>query len=119
MTMSEEELKAICNDIYEGGEWNYIIKYVLDLQDKIEKQQKEIEELKKPKYIVSFKNNEIEKITELKNDFISKDKIREEIKEYENELEHIKNGEEFENEEPMYYWGKRALERLLEEEAKD
>jgi hypothetical protein len=48
-------------------------------------------------------------------EFISKDKIREIIEHYNNELEHIKNGEEFENEKPMYYWGKVALENLLEE----
>lgn len=50
----------------------------------------------------------------LKN-YISEDKIREIIEHYNNELEHIKNGEEFENEKPMYYWGKVALENLLEE----
>lgn len=43
----------------------------------IEKLQKEIEELKKPKYIIDCKTN---KITKLTNDFISKDKIKEKIK---------------------------------------
>ena len=61
----------------------------------------------------------LEKQTELekrnKKDYISKDKIRKIIEHYNNELEHIKNGEEFENEKPMYYWGKVALENLLEE----
>ena len=47
--------------------------------------------------------------------YISEDKIREKIEHYNDELEHIKNGEEFENEKPMYYWGKVALEKLLEE----
>lgn len=47
-------------------------------------------------------------------EYISKDKIKETIEHYNNELEHIKNGEEFEDEEPMYYWGKVALENLLE-----
>lgn len=47
--------------------------------------------------------------------YISEDKIIEIIEHYNNELEHIKNGEEFENEKPMYYWGKVALENLLEE----
>lgn len=56
-----------------------------------------------------------EKILSFSKDYISKDKIREIIKHYNNELEHIKNGEEFENEKPMYYWGKVALEDLLEE----
>lgn len=54
-------------------------------------------------------------IDKQRKDYISKDKIREIIKHYNNELEHIKNGEEFENEKPMYYWGKVALEDLLEE----
>lgn len=49
------------------------------------------------------------------HNYISKDKIREIIKHYNNELEHIENGEEFENERPMYYWGKVALNDLLEE----
>lgn len=44
----------------------------------IEKQQKEIEELKKPKYIIDCKTNEI---TTLTNDFVSKDKIKEKIEE--------------------------------------
>lgn len=44
-----------------------------DIPKYIEKQQKEIEELKKPKYIIDCKTN---KITKLTNDFISKDKIR-------------------------------------------
>lgn len=47
-------------------------------------------------------------------EYINKDKVREMIEHYNNELEHIKNGEEFENEKPMYYWGKVALENLLE-----
>ena len=52
---------------------------------------------------------------EAKRDKFWQDKIRETIEHYNNELEHIKNGEEFENEKPMYYWGKAALEGLLEE----
>ena len=40
----------------------------------IEKQSKEIEELKKPKYDINCKTNEITKLT---NDFVSKDKIKE------------------------------------------
>ena len=114
--MSEEEKKVIktakciragvpvqtCDD-------DYIV-----LLNIIEKLQKEIEELKKPKYLAHFENNKITKM-ELINDFISKDKIKEKIEHYNIELEHIKKGEEFENEKPMYYWGKVALEDLLEE----
>ena len=40
----------------------------------IEKQSKEIEELKKPKYVIDCETNEITKLT---NDFVSKDKIKE------------------------------------------
>lgn len=46
----------------------------------IEKQSKEIEELKKPKYILNCKTNEITKLT---NDFVSKDKIKAKIEEVE------------------------------------
>jgi hypothetical protein len=53
-----------------------VFKTIINL---IEKQQKEIEELKKPKYLVHFENNKITKM-ELINDYISKDKIREFIK---------------------------------------
>lgn len=48
-----------------------LLRYILNL---IEKQSKEIEELKKPKYILNCKTNEITKLT---NDFVSKDKIKE------------------------------------------
>ena len=44
----------------------------------IEKQSKEIEELKKPKYVIDCKTNEITKLT---NDFVSKDKIKAKIEE--------------------------------------
>ena len=46
-------------------------KFILNL---IEKQSKEIEEFKKPKYVINCKTNEITKLT---NDFVSKDKIKE------------------------------------------
>lgn len=74
--LSDEEKQAIEN--LKGTYW-YVgeegleenIKIVLNL---IEKQSKEIEELKKPKYILNCKTNEITKLT---NDFVSKDKIKE------------------------------------------
>lgn len=98
--------------------------------DLINKQQKEIEEkniaINKMSKDISRQLEEIEKLKfnnhmvgkwneYLDKDCISKDKIKEKIEHYNNELEHIKNGEEFENEKPMYYWGKVALETLLEE----
>lgn len=57
-----------------------------DIPKYIKKQQKEIEELKKPKYIIDCKTN---KITELTNDFISKDKIREKLKKLRREEDKI------------------------------
>ena len=44
----------------------------------IEKQSEEIEELKKPKYVINCETNEITKLT---NDFVSKDKIKAKIEE--------------------------------------
>lgn len=86
------------------------IETILNLADK---QHKEIEKL-------NFENHMIKKWNkQLDTNCISKDKIREKIEHYNNELEHIKNGEEFENEKPMYYWGKVALEELLEENNND
>lgn len=84
--MSEEEKKAITylkfyierDVMYEDTHYEQI-KTILNL---IEKQQKEIEELKKPKYII---NCETGTVTPIHNNFISKDKIREIIKEIENE----------------------------------
>ena len=63
----------------------------------IEKQSKEIEELKKPKYVINCKTNEITKLT---NDFVSKDKIKAKIEE-------VKDGT---------YDAKIVLESLLEKE---
>ena len=54
---------------------------IILLKKVIEKQQKEIEELKKPKYIINCKTNEI---TTLTNDFVSKDKIKTKIEEVQN-----------------------------------
>ena len=61
----------------------------------IEKQSKEIEELKKPKYVINCETNEITKLT---NDFVSKDKIKAKIEE-------VKDGT---------YDAKIVLESLLE-----
>lgn len=76
----------------------------------VEKQQKEITKEHQNWKDLLF---EYGKKCEELNNSISKDKIREKIEHYNDELEHIKNGEEFENEKPMYYWGKAALEELL------
>jgi hypothetical protein len=74
-SMSEEEKKAIesAKEYVENEEVlsisTFDIKRLLNL---IEKQQKEIEELKKPKYIMNIETSEI---TQISNDFISKDKV--------------------------------------------
>lgn len=65
----------------------------------IEKQSKEIEELKKPKYIINCETHEITKLT---NDFVSKEKIKAKIEE-------VSNGT---------YDAKIVLESLLEKENK-
>ena len=58
------------------------------LKTKIDEQSKEIEELKKPKYFINCKTNEITKLT---NDFVSKDKIKAEIEELKAEIEELKD----------------------------
>lgn len=99
-----KDVRGIRQDVEGENEDLWALDIVYNL---IEKQQKEIEE----------KNKDIKKLNDLlmlsELDYISKDKIREKIEHYNDELEHIKNGEEFENEKPMYYWGKAALEELL------
>lgn len=96
---------------------NELYNKLYPLLNLLDNQQKEIEELMK--ICDSYKNASdhcAENFLEvIKPNYISKGKIRETIRHYNNELEHIKNGEEFENEKPMYYWGKVALEELLEE----
>lgn len=82
------------------------IKYLIEL---IEQQQTEIEKLNTELQIRIKWQQYFEK------EYINKDKIREEIEHCNNELEHIKNGEEFEDEEPMYYWAKVVLQKLLGE----
>lgn len=54
--------------------------------EKVKQLEKEIEELKKPKYIL---NTDTNTITKLDNDVISKDKIREIISKYVDIEEHI------------------------------
>ena len=78
--MTEEEKKAI--EIFKASA-NYFVtrettQTILNL---VEKQQKEIEELKQPQYSMDLKTNSI---TILINDCISKDKIREKIEELKN-----------------------------------
>ena len=63
-----EKLKSL---LYTGTISQYGKRKLIDM---FEKQQKEIEELKKPKYVINCKTNEITKLT---NDFVSKDKIKE------------------------------------------
>jgi len=71
----KKELQELINLLYNG----HISQYgKRKLEAYIKKQQTEIEELRKPKYIINFKTNEITKLT---NDFVSKDKIKAKIEE--------------------------------------
>ena len=98
----------------------FAIEEVLSL---IDKQQKEIEELKeanKQQMLFTFKNNDLESVELVDNSYISKDKIRDKIK----ELEDFKKGEEkFKSEfgTQTLAWGTADyiityLQELLEEE---
>lgn len=88
MELSEEEKKAIELLKKLQKKTPYIIwgdgtpynknNQIQTILNVIDRQQKEIEESKKPKYIINCKTNEI---TKLSNDFISKDKIREKMRE--------------------------------------
>ena len=86
-----EELKSL---LYTGTISQYGKRKLIDM---FEKQQKEIEELKKPKYVINCETNEITKLT---NDFVSKDKIKAKIEE-------VKDGT---------YDAKIVLQSLLNEE---
>ena len=55
--MSEEEIKKICNDIYEGGEWQPMIDYITNLQQE-NKQLKELYE-KTCKHLFNIGNEEL------------------------------------------------------------
>lgn len=69
--LSDEEKKAI--EWLKKADWFSARLYSQTILNLIEKQQKEIEELKKPKYIMNCKTGEI---TTLTNEFVSKDKIK-------------------------------------------
>lgn len=111
-TFKQRAIKML-NDDSEGFSAETIYTIICECENQLNQieQQKEIQDL------VRIINKQLKEIADLKekNKVVSKDKIREKIEHYNNELEHIKKGEEFENEEPMYYWGKVALEKLLEE----
>ena len=64
------------------------------LLDTIHKQEKEIKELKKPKFIF---NAETGVVTKIDNDFISKDKIRDKIKNEEKEIKEIEYLQKIDN----------------------
>ena len=94
-----EKLKSL---LYTGTISQYGKRKLIDM---FEKQQKEIEELKKPKYVINCKTNEITKLT---NDFVSKDKIKAKILEcrkilysFEKELELKANKEKYIHKESM------------------
>ena len=138
--MSEEEkkaiefLKGVCTD--DCASRPYIVEPILNLIKKQSKEieelkektkkceyyemvadelSKEIEELKKPKYIMNFETNEI---TTLTNDFISKDKIKVKIEELEKEekvqLKGTKGQDRYSIKQE-YMYKRSGLHSLLEE----
>ena len=86
-----DERDSVKADLYEANN------RINDLLDIAKQKDKEIEELKKPKYVINCKTNEITKLT---NDFVSKDKIKAKIEE-------VKDGT---------YDAKIVLQSLLEKE---
>lgn len=115
MELSEEEKNFLEN-----------IKNILsDLEDTedgaiISLNQEEIDSLKSIPKLIENKQNKIATLKKQiklmqKDDRISKEKIREEIKCCKQELEHIKKGEEFEDEKDFYEYKLLILKPLLEE----
>ena len=91
------------------------VKYLVTILNLIKKQQKEIEELKKPKYIIDCKTNEI---TTLTNDFVSKNKIKAKIQELDkvlNEDIYVIDGH-YDDRYYRYLQDKHILQSLLEKE---
>lgn len=134
--MSEKEKEAILElkhyinftayrkqEEYTNSEIDSYIKMVLIL---IEKQQKEIREIRSWKYTIDT-IEDLEKLKELDlikikgKEYISKDKIREKIREYEelvNEFEEYwsKDPRQFKKNKSIDYYKLEALKELLEEE---
>lgn len=84
--ISDEERKAIdylqlCYDL--STITNESLSKLCIVLNLIKRQSKEIEHLKRPKYIIDCKTNEI---TTLTNDFISKNKIKAKIEEYKKQI---------------------------------
>ena len=112
--MSEEEKKAIewlKNTSLDELEYENDMRSIDIVLNLVENLQKEIEELKKPKYLVHFENNKITKM-ELINDYISKDKIRAKIKELEDNMILFTNYKEKFN---RYKYARDILEKTLGE----
>lgn len=107
--LSDEEREAL--EILKGFEPDDLVECAIYLQvlekikNLIEKQSKEIEELKKPKYIINCKTNEI---TTLTNDFVSKDKIKAKIEEWDKDIKW--------NNADDHYYAIKMMQSLLEKE---
>ena len=93
--LSDEEKILIkklryCEQEYEQDGYLSVGKFeaIKEAVNLIEKQSKEIEELKKPKYVINCKTNEITKLT---NDFVSKDKIKAKIEELKEDIKYSAN----------------------------
>ena len=114
--LSDEEKILIkklryCEQEYEQDGYLSVGKFeaIKEAVNLIEKQSKEIEELKKPKYVINCKTNEITKLT---NDFVSKDKIKAKIEELKEDIKYSANPLSIDNSK----FGIKVLQSLLEKE---
>lgn len=98
--------KKCCNNLYEPAQ------VVLDLLEKLKKENIKLkQEQAKRNWIHVKENGEVVPMF-----YISKDKIRKNLKHCEEELEKINNGEEFEDERDFYDYAILIYKDLLEEE---
>ena len=130
--MSDEEKKAIVElnhfsnmtaywkqEEYTNSEIDNYIKIVLNL---IEKQSKEIEELKYKYSDEKIRNTIIKRYREvIEKDYVSKDKIKAKIEEYEQDVKDFeeywsKDPRKFKKEKSVDYYKLEALKELLEKE---
>lgn len=43
--MSKDEIRSMCCDIYEGGEWEPMVDYILNLQEELKQQKRQIKNI--------------------------------------------------------------------------
>ena len=77
--MSEDEIKHMCCEIYQGGEWQPMINYILNLQKELEQEKESNKWLVKALDETRQLNIELSK--DVTTNYVKKDKIRNFIKE--------------------------------------